>query len=57
MLLYFEDILLILSIAGCAILILFMLKKLHDLIEYCSHGGTHVITKTDQHFNMEQSFT
>ena len=37
MLLYFEDILLILSIASCAILILFMLKKLHDLIEYCSH--------------------
>lgn len=47
MLLYFEDILLILSIAGCTILILFMLKRLHDLIEYCSHGGTHVITKTD----------
>ncbi|MBO7710647.1 MAG: hypothetical protein J6S83_09275 [Lachnospiraceae bacterium] len=47
MLLYLEDILLFLSIAGCAVLVLFMIKKLYALIEYCTHGGPHVITKTD----------
>lgn len=47
MLLYLEDILLFISIAGCAILAFFMIKKLYALIEYCTHGGPHVITKTD----------